>query len=329
MPPAAEISVVISAYTMNRWDELVAAVRSVAELQRTPPREVFVVVDGNEELLEKARVEIPTATVVPNEDVPGLSGARMTGYRHAHTPVIAFLDDDAQAEPQWIEEMAAAYVDPEVLGTGGTVVPRWETERPRWMPAELDWVVGCSWTGTPTTRTRIRNPIGANMSMRGDVLERTGGFAGALGRLERGGKTVVGTADETELAMRSARLFPGGFWLFCPEQRVHHLVTAERATWPYFVRRCRLEGASKAILRELSGPQTGLDRERRYVTSVLPRAVLRELGAALRGDVWGLARAGAIVAGLSLTSWSYLTGRRGAAQAVAERTAQSEPRPSA
>ena len=38
------------------------------------------------------------------------------------------------------------------------------------------------------------------------------------------------------------------------------LVTAERATWPYFVRRCRLEGASKAILRELTGPESGLDR---------------------------------------------------------------------
>lgn len=319
----ADVSVVISAYTMNRWDELVAAVRSALD-QTLAPREVLVVVDGNDELLERARAELTGATVVPNEDVPGLSGARMTGYRHASAGILAFLDDDARAEPQWLEEMAAAYADEHVLGAGGSVVPRWETGRPPWMPAELDWVVGCSWTGTPQTVTRIRNPIGANMSMRADVLERTGGFAGALGRLERGGKTVVGTADETELAIRSARLFPGGYWLFRPEARVHHLVTAERATWGYFVRRCRLEGASKAILRELTGPQSGLDRERRYVTSVLPRAVVRELGGVLRGDLWGLARAGAIVAGLSLTTWSYLTGRRTAARAVAERTALSE-----
>lgn len=311
--PAA-VSVIISAYTFDRWDELVAAVRS-ALAQTLPPAEVLVVVDNNDELLAQATAELPEALVVPNDQVPGLSGARMTGAHHATGTILAFLDDDAAAEPQWLAEMAAAYADEHVLGTGGSVVPNWRTERPRWMPHELDWVVGCSWAGTPRERARIRNPIGANMAMRADVLERAGGFAGELGRLERGGKAVSGTADETELAIRSTELFPGGYWLFCPEARVHHVVTAERTTWSYFVRRCRLEGSAKAILRGLTGPQSGLASERAYATSVLPRAVLRELGAALRGDVWGLARAGAIVAGLSLTTFAYLSGRVAAARA--------------
>lgn len=303
------MSVVISAYTLGRWNELVAAVRSARD-QTLPPHQLIVVVDGNDELLARAREELPEAQVVANEDVPGLSGARMTGYRHATGSVIAFLDDDAEAEPQWLAEMASAYADEHVLGVGGRVVPRWQTARPPWLPRELDWVVGCSWAGAPEGPARIRNPIGANMSMRTTVLERTGGFAGDLGRLERGGKAVTGTADETELAIRSARLFPGGYWRFCPEARVHHLVTAERATWGYFVRRCRLEGAAKATLRDLTGPEVGLDAERRYVTSVLPKAVLREMGLAIRGDVWGLARAGAIIVGLSLTTYAYLAGRR-------------------
>jgi glycosyltransferase involved in cell wall biosynthesis len=301
------VSVVICAYTLDRWDDLMRAVESVAH-QTYPALETIVVIDGNEELKRRAEESLEGVAVLMNTHGPGLSGGRLTGGDHASGAILAFLDDDAIADDVWLEELHAAYDDPNVLGAGGRVDPLWETERPSWLPAELDWVVGCTYVGLPIDDGRIRSPIGANMSMRADVLERTGSFAAELSRLERG-KTVSGTAEETEFCIRAANLYPGQYWVYRPRARVRHAVTAQRATWRYFLRRCRVEGDAKGHLTALAGTGQGLRAERIYVRSVLPRAVAREIAGVFRGRGDGLGRAGAIVVGLGVTTWAYLRTR--------------------
>ncbi|MCW3041345.1 MAG: glycosyltransferase family 2 protein [Solirubrobacterales bacterium] len=297
-------SVVICAYTLDRWDDLCAAVASAVG-QVPAPSEVIVVIDGNEELLARAEAAFPQAVVLRNAGADGLSGGRETGAARATAPVVAFLDDDAIAEPGWLRELLAAYADPHVLGAGGHVEPLWRAPQPVWFPAEFNWVVGCTWAGMEDGGDRIRNPIGANMSMRADVIRRTGAFK--LGRISVGGR-VSGSAEETEYCIRASRLHPGGYWVHRPAARVRHVVVPERGTWAYFVRRCRIEGAAKALLTDLAGTQAGLASERRYVRSVLPRAVAGELRAALRERRPGaLRRAGAIVAGVGITTWAYAT----------------------
>jgi hypothetical protein len=49
------------------------------------------------------------------------------------------------------------------------------TASPVWFPCEFDWVVGCTYAGMDVRGGRIRNPIGANMSIRADVIARAGG----------------------------------------------------------------------------------------------------------------------------------------------------------
>ena len=51
-PALMSVSVVICAYTMDRWDALVAAVKT-SLAQSTPPDEVLVVIDYNEELYRR------------------------------------------------------------------------------------------------------------------------------------------------------------------------------------------------------------------------------------------------------------------------------------
>lgn len=60
----------------------------------------------------------------------------------------------------------AAYDAPRVMGVGGSIVPRWESARPGWMPRKLDWVVGGTYRGMPATTAPVRNLIGCNMSFR-------------------------------------------------------------------------------------------------------------------------------------------------------------------
>jgi glycosyltransferase involved in cell wall biosynthesis len=301
------VSVIICAYTMDRWDDLVRAVDSI-RAQTRPALETIVVIDGNDELKARAEREIDGVAVLMNTHSAGLSGGRLTGGDHARGTILAFLDDDAIADDVWLEEIHAALSDPSALGVGGRVDPLWETDRPPWLPAEFDWVVGCTYVGLPIHNGRIRSPIGANMSMRATVLQRAGTFAPELSRLERG-TAVSGTAEETEFCIRATRLYPGQYWVYRERARVRHAVTAQRGTWRYFLRRCRVEGDAKARLTRLAGTQDGLRSERAYVVSVLPRAVLRELSAGVRGERDGLARAGTIIVGLAVTTLAYLRTR--------------------
>jgi GT2 family glycosyltransferase len=298
------VSVIICAHTAERWQILSRAVQSVRD-QTMAPREIILVIDGNEELLRRCEAELEGTIVVANRHPGGLSGGRRTGAEEASAPLLAFLDDDAIADPVWLSEFAVAYNDPQVLGVGGRVDPLWEHAPPHWLPAELYWVIGCTYAGMPETGGRIRNPIGANMSIRADVLKRTGHFAAALGRSNRG-KRVSGTADETEFSIRAVRAYPDGYWAYRPRARVRHAVPASRTTWRYFVARCRLEGTAKAILTGLTGRREGLASERDYIRSVLPRALVRELRTAGHGRWEGLLCAGAIVAGVAITAFTYL-----------------------
>jgi glycosyltransferase involved in cell wall biosynthesis len=299
-----DVSVVICAYTEARWDPLVAAVEAVVQ-QTCPPREVIVVVDHNEALLVRAGSALSTARVVPNEDRSGLSGARNTGVRHATGRIVAFLDDDARPDPVWLETLAAAFDDLAVVGAGGLAMPEWvDGPRPRWLPPEMYWVVGCSYVGLPTGVAEIRNPIGANMAFRRELLRDAGGFLEGMGRVG----TVPLGCEETELAIRIRRM-TGGVVLHVPAARVSHRVTASRVTWRYFLSRCWSEGLSKALVARQAGPDVALASERAYAARTLPLGLARALRDVARGDAGGLGRAAAIAAGLIVTTTGYVRGR--------------------
>ncbi len=300
------VTVVICAYTEHRWDSLLNAIASL-RVQRRPPDQLLVVIDHNLHLLERARSFFPSdVELTASQDEQGLSGARNTGVRLASGDVVAFLDDDAEADPGWLEELLARY-GPDVAGVGGVAVPVWPGRgRPRWFPLEFDWVVGCSYLGLPEQVMPQRNLIGAAMSFRRSVFDTVGSFDTAMGRV---GSFPLG-CEETEFAIRLRRVLVGVQLLHVPPAIVHHHVAAERATVSYFLRRCYAEGLSKAAVTQRVGRDRALSSERRYVLSTLPLGVLDGLRSGLRGDVWGVARAAMICVGLLATLTGYLVEKR-------------------
>lgn len=305
--PHPDISVVICAFTERRWTDLTRAIESVAG-QTLAAHQVILVIDHNDALLRRATAAWPDVLVVPNREQQGLSGARNTGASEATGSIVAFLDDDATAEPRWLELLAAGYHDAGVLAVGGAVEPTWPSQRPRWFPPEFDWVVGCTHSGMPRTPRPVRNLVGANMSIRRDVLLDVGGFHHGIGRI---GAVPVG-CEETELCIR-AQQRRGGTVLYMPQARVRHRVGPERTTVRYFLSRCRAEGISKALVSSLVGARHGLGAERAYVRATLPTGVARGLFGAGR---WGVARSVMMAVGLTATSVGYVSGmvsaRRGA-----------------
>src|SRR5579884_2060299 len=300
----SSVSAIVCAYTEDRYGPLTEAIQSLLA-QSSPPLEIILVIDHNERLLERVQAAFPDVRTIPNEGDRGDSASRTTGARHAGGEIVAFLDDDARADPGWVAAIARSYADPHVIGTGGPVRPRWATARPVWMPEEFYWVIGCSYRGLPTTRQPIRNPLGTNMSFRRSVLEEEGWFSQEI--------TSVGTStrgcQETEFAIRASARRPGSRILFIPEAGADHLVESRRTSLRFFGSRCWGEGRSKALVSSAVGPTAALASERAYATRVLPLGVARGLLDAVRGDLGGLGRAGAIIAGLAITAAAYLYGR--------------------
>jgi glucosyl-dolichyl phosphate glucuronosyltransferase len=301
---APRASVVICAYADERWDQLADAVRS-AGAQTLAPYERIVVVDHNPALLARVRAHLTDVVAIENRGHRGLSGARNEGVSAARGDVIAFLDDDAVAEPDWLERLLEPYEHPDVMGVGGTIQPLWPDDRPAILAPEFDWVVGCTYRGMPTKRAAVRNVIGANMSFRRTVLADVGAFETGLGRV---GNHPLG-CEETELCIRARQARPSARIVFEPSARVQHHVSPERVTWRYFRSRCYAEGLSKVEVTRHTGAHDGLSSERAHVLNTLPRAVARDVAAAARRrDARSLLRAATIVAGLAITVSGYAVG---------------------
>ncbi|MGW4564318.1 glycosyltransferase [Streptomyces sp. NPDC004561] len=311
------ISVVICVYTEDRWEDILAAVSSV-RAQSYPALETLLVVDHNPALkdrLAREYKETDGVRVLPNAGPRGLSAGRNTGIAASRGEVIAFLDDDAVAERDWLRRFAEGYADPRVLAVGGRTEPVWASgRRPAWFPEEFDWVVGCTYRGLPPGRVRVRNVLGGNASFRRTAFEAAGGFATGIGR--DGDRRPLG-CEETELCIRLTRARPDAVLLIDDRAVIHHRVPEPREHFGYFRTRAYAEGLSKALVARSVGADKGLESERRYTTRVLPAGVAHGLRDALLGRPGGAGRAGAIVAGVLTAAGGYVVGsvraRRGAA----------------
>jgi GT2 family glycosyltransferase len=292
--------------------DIVSGIESL-ETQTRRPNQIVLVIDHNDELLERtadfmaARHSSIQINVVSNTLKHGLSGARNTGVSWCDGDVVAFLDDDARAgDVYWIATMMEDYADPQVAGVGGGATPNWDgLKPPAWFPKEFGWVIGCSCTGLPTDAEEVRNFIGCNVSFRREVFDEIGGFSDGRGR---GGKKPVG-CEETEYCMRLRQRFGSARLVFDPNLDVFHRVSPDRREFKYFRLRCWSEGLSKAVVARRGVAQDSLASERTCTTKVLPLGVLRGLGDGMRGRVSGFQRAGVIVVGFLWTAAGYTRGR--------------------
>ena len=304
-----KVSVVICAYSLGRWEDLRRAIQSVQK-QTQVAGEIVLVVDHCPELLKRANLLPLDIVVIPNRFEKGLSGARNTGATRARGDIVAFLDDDAVADPDWLTRIVNHYEDPRILGVCGMVRPDWEDGRPKWFPSELDWVVGCSYRGMPSSSSPMRNFIAANMSFRRVVLQDSGGFSNGLGQVG----AIPPGCEETELCLRISQRNPDSILLYEPAAAVRHRVSNQRATWSYLRSRCYAEGLSRAMVARLAGPDRVLASERAYVRSSVTRGIWRSLADAARGRLVGALAALALVVAVAAMATGYLVGtvtRRG------------------
>ncbi|MGO9380975.1 MAG: glycosyltransferase [Mycobacterium sp.] len=308
---ALRADVVICTYTLDRWDLLVRAVES-ALAQSVAPQQLIIVVGHsapgeqhiNEELLARCRQEwgagradSPVEIVIVTRRFAGTKGSSLnTALLLTRAEIVAFLDDDAEAAPDWLERKLAVYATyPEAVAVGGAPRPDYGAARPSWFPPDFEWVFGCHYRSLPERLAPIPHLIGTSMSVRRDAILAVGGFH-------------ADWHDDMDLSHRIAHGYGPAAVCYEPRAEVRHYVPPERLTWSYFWRRCFYVNRSKVGAFADMGAAGNIGAELRFGVRTL-----LGLGPALVAAVIGrperLRQALVAVAGVALAGCGYVAGR--------------------
>ncbi len=255
MPNRPALSAIIC--THNRYKLLPAAINSILS-QDIDRQDYEILVIDNSDDAEQGRQFGAQYSGIENfryvhESTPGLSNARNVGARMAAAPILAYLDDDAVAPPQWLRELRLGY---EKFGdkaaiVGGPVEPIWVTPRPKWLTDELESFFSIIDYGADTRELLPHEWLaGCNYSVRRDWLFAAGGFSVELGR-----KGALLLSNEEMLVSESIRL-KGGKIVYVPGAGVKHYIDPSRASADWLKRRIAWQAVSDAISR----PQEALRR---------------------------------------------------------------------
>lgn len=249
-----KVSVIIC--TLNRHRILESAILSMEK--QTLKKDLFelIVVDNGSVDQTKKMVESLMGTI-PNmryvfESNKGLSNARNHGIRESSGDIVAFLDDDAIADSQWLEHLYSVYqIDSEVGAVGGKINVLWDHDRPSWVNDLFESYFGKFDLGEKRKQMIYPEyPYGSNMSILRELIVEIGGFRTELGRK---GKSLV-AAEETDLFYRinSKKIRV----IYEPKAIVYHRVLTERLSKTWGLRRSFSHGESMAILNSFYHART-------------------------------------------------------------------------
>lgn len=242
------VSLVIATY--NRGERLAATLRVL--LRQTLPTQLWevVVVNNNSaddtlSLFGEFAEEFPGINArIVTETRQGLSHARNRGIAESRGEYIVIIDDDEEAEPEFLEQYFRLFEErPNVMAAGGRIVPKYESPVPKWLSPRTERAIA----GTVDFGKRIA-PIpagkffgGGNHGVRRVMYERHGLYNTELGRT---GKDLL-AGEEKELYARFKAT--GAEMYYLPGAVIHHLVEPERLTPEYFRRLCRRIGRSEHV----------------------------------------------------------------------------------
>ena len=172
------------------------------------------------------------------EPRPGLSHARnraLAWARETGAEALAFVDDDAVADPGWYEALVRHWDEApaDVACIGGPIRPRFAIDPPPWYSDRIAHVLTLLDRG-PVVRDldpEVEAVYGANVSFRVEPLLRVGGFDPGLGH--SGARIFFGEEDAAQRAL--ARL--GFRTRYVPDAGVRHVIPPGRLTRRSFLER--------------------------------------------------------------------------------------------
>jgi glycosyltransferase involved in cell wall biosynthesis len=273
-----KISIIATSYTMDRLKDITELLDSI-QAQAYKNIEVLVVTERSKKLTSSIQAYIAknrysNIRVLYNDGEWGSYPSRNLGIRQATGKIIAFIDDDALALPNWAEEMTKTYADDDtILGLTGPVLPLWQGKSMDWFPEEFYWIISC--TNWGPDRREVRNGYCVNLSFRREAFEDCGLFKSTLAAKESGKSDWQQPgAEETEFCLR-VKQKTGKRILYDPKVRVKHKVYGYRLTTKFIAGRAYWEGMAKVLLKRMyqSSDKAVLSTEYELLRRILFRLV--------------------------------------------------------
>ena len=121
-PLAAFPSVSVVIPVKDRAEELRRCLASLARLDYPQEKlQVIVVDDGSSDSSAAVAQESGAQVVASGGTGRGPAAARNVGARAAQGEILAFIDSDCTASPEWLRELLPAFNDPKIAAVGGMV----------------------------------------------------------------------------------------------------------------------------------------------------------------------------------------------------------------
>lgn len=232
-----QISVVICTY--NRSEFLPDAFDSLAN--QTILKESYEIIIVNNASTD-GTASVCSNYISSHPDVPilyleekrqGASFARNTGAAIARAPLLCFMDDDAIADPNYLEKILQFFTEvPEAGGLGGRIIPRYIPAEPKWMSHYVSSLVGhFHYSDNRKAFSGGKYPLESNMIIRTADFRKIGGFSEALPGVA--GTVRIG-GEGKDLFYRLMQL--GRVIYYDPDIRVEHVVETKKLTPAYLYR---------------------------------------------------------------------------------------------
>jgi len=237
-----ELSIIICTY--NRAQFLPDALISLKEQNLDKSKFEVIIINNNstdatESISKNFEKENPDISFQYHiESSQGLSYARNKGIEVSKGKIIAFIDDDAIAEPDYAENILST-VDqyPEYTGFGGKVLPIFpDKKEPAWMSKYIQGVVSkVDYGETTGPFDKKKYPVGCNMIFRREVFDELGAFNVNL-KYRSDDKYIF-----LKLREHNKKI------LYTPTIVVHHNIDASRLTEEFIIKLSIQIGATEKI----------------------------------------------------------------------------------
>jgi glycosyltransferase involved in cell wall biosynthesis len=220
----------------------------------------------------------------------GLHVGRHCGLKHAQGDVLVFIDDDIEADANWLSAIYQVFTNyADVVLLGGKNLPKYEAAPPFWIEQ--------MWNNIDSKGNRILGDLslidlgdsereispfyvfGCNFSIRKDILINAGGFHPDGMPFE-----LIKFRGDGESYISQYIKYSNLKAYYHPEASVYHWVSKDRMTFDYFYKRRYLQGISDAYteLRKNKLIKTKenlsfLKRIKYHLSIILGYAQLREI----------------------------------------------------
>lgn len=249
------LSVIIP--TRNRVSLLKNALFSITK--QTFPSDQFEVIvvdngstDETAEICKEYKSKLPGFQRIYDE-CPGLHVGRHLGLKHARGGILVYADDDIEAFPEWLEGIAEAFQDENVVLVGGKNLPKFELDPPDWIKKMWEGdkkgnrILGSLSILDLGDEMKSVNPyhvFGCNFSIRKATLLKAGGF-----HPDAMPQEVIRYRGDGESYVSRYILEHRYKVLYHPKASLFHHVPKERMTLKYFYHRAYIQGISDSFTR--------------------------------------------------------------------------------